>query len=199
MHSKISKCVLAWTSHQSMTVINLFGIYFCGLLYLSDTPIQGSKYLPQSVELARWGFARILFRQPWWCDCCCNLLKLQLSRTLSFVRHLRLTDCDSTDPHLSRKSKSECLSCGGQPTNPFTWRKGKWVAGVPVTPQWRWVVWKLDFILRWFVFSHEICYFLGKALCKIVSCRLKEMIPKYQVANDTISFVRLNSMLQVRL
>jgi hypothetical protein len=58
----------------------------------------------------------------------------------SFVSFVDKTDYNITDPHLSRKSKAECLSCGGEPTYPFTWRKGKWVAGVPVTPQWRCVL-----------------------------------------------------------
>ncbi len=40
---------------------------------------------------------------------------------------------------MSRKSKADCLDCGGKPIYPFKWRKGKWLAGVPASPVWRYV------------------------------------------------------------
>jgi hypothetical protein len=46
-------------------------------------------------------------------------------------------DDPSGVPYLSQKNRSECLSCGGVPQTPASWRKGKWLPGNTVRPIWK--------------------------------------------------------------
>jgi hypothetical protein len=102
-----------------------------------------------------------------------------------------ICSCLCPDPHLSRKSKADCLDCGGKPIYPFNWRKGKWLAGVPASPVWRYV--STLTILSWWTNMNSNWH----SLLDLMDHRMKAMIPKYTVANDTISFIRLNNLLQV--
>eukprot|EP00009_Paramoeba_aestuarina_P004329 CAMPEP_0201511284 /NCGR_PEP_ID=MMETSP0161_2-20130828/3752_1 /ASSEMBLY_ACC=CAM_ASM_000251 /TAXON_ID=180227 /ORGANISM="Neoparamoeba aestuarina, Strain SoJaBio B1-5/56/2" /LENGTH=1798 /DNA_ID=CAMNT_0047906711 /DNA_START=91 /DNA_END=5487 /DNA_ORIENTATION=- len=48
-----------------------------------------------------------------------------------------LEDITGERPYLSQKGRRDCEECGGVPTPPATWRKGRWVGGLARRAEWR--------------------------------------------------------------